>query len=469
MDALPKLPRTPDDHEDHYMITINEPARATPVAYETDICVIGGSCTGVFAAVRAARLGASVAVIESGGFFGGVATAGLVNVWHSLRDVQDERQIIGGLTSETIERLRRRAAVDFGTSPHAAYFLNTEELKIELDTLLTEAKVRPFLHAQFVTPIVAGDKLDAVVIEDKSGRRAIRARYFIDASGDGDLIHRMGLGTRFLGDLQPPTTCFLVEGLKKLESANPGFNLNEAAFNPDFPQALKRGFLWSAWLAGAEDLKMVAGTRVSHADCSDADQLTAAEIEGRRQVRAMVDILRTYFKRGDEVFLRGLPSYIGIRETRHAECLHSVTEMELLTGHVFEDTIGRGTYHVDVHHSDKPGLTFRNLDGTEEWVVPGKPPVRGRWRPEGDDYAALYQFPYRSLVPKQATNVLVAGRLIDCDRGAYGALRVMVNCNQTGEAAGVAAALALRDGSGVAELDGLRLRAAMEKGGSLLS
>ncbi len=450
------------------MLTITEPSRTVPVVHEADICVIGGSCTGVFAAVQAARLGASVAIVELGGFFGGVATAGLVNVWHSLKDVHDETQIIGGLTHETIERLRRRAAVEFGTSPHAAYFLNTEELKIELDILVKEAKIRPFLHARFVAPQVADGRLDAVIIEDKSGRRAIRARYFIDATGDGDLIHRMGLPTRSLGDLQPPTACCIIEGLGKLADANPGFRINEAVFNPEFPEALKLGFLWSAWVAGSRDMKMVAGTRVANADCSDADQLTAAEMEGRRQIRAMVDILRKYFKRGDEVFLRGVPSYIGIRETRHAKCLHTVTERELLTGHTFRDTIGCGTYHVDVHHSDKPGLTFRNLDGTEEWVVPGRPPVPGRWRPEGGETPPFYQFPYRSLVPQGAQNVLVAGRLIDSDRGAYGALRVMVNCNQTGEAAGVAAVLALRENKPVADVNHGKLRDALRLGGSLL-
>ncbi|HNZ38178.1 MAG TPA: FAD-dependent oxidoreductase [Candidatus Latescibacteria bacterium] len=450
------------------MLTITEPSRTVPIVHEADVCVIGGSCTGVFAAVRAARLGASVAIVELGGFFGGVATAGLVNVWHSLKDVHDERQIIGGLTQETIDRLHRRAAVEFGTSPHAAYFLNTEELKIELDTLITDANVRPFLHARFVAPVVAGGRLDAVIIEDKSGRRAIRAKYFVDASGDGDLIHRMGLPTRFLGDIQPPTACCIIEGLGKVEEANPGFKLNEAVFNPEFPEALRLGFLWTAWVAGSRDMKMVAGTRVANADCSDADQLTAAEMEGRRQIRAMVDILRNHYARGEEVFLRGVPSYIGIRETRHAQCLHSVTEMELLTGHAFEDTIGCGTYHVDVHHSEKPGLTFRNLDGTEEWVVPGRPPVRGRWRPEGEDTPAFYQFPYRSLVPEGSKNVLVAGRLIDCDCGAYGALRVMVNCNQTGEAAGVASALALRENGAVADVNSAKLRDAMREGGSLL-
>jgi len=91
--------------------TIREPARDVPVVHDCDVCVIGGSCTGVFAAVAAARLGAKVALVELNGFFGGVATASLVNIWHSLKDRSGKEQIIAGLTSEVIERLERRDAV----------------------------------------------------------------------------------------------------------------------------------------------------------------------------------------------------------------------------------------------------------------------------------------------------------------------------------------------------------------------
>ena len=91
--------------------SIHEPARDVPVVHECDVCVIGGGGTGVFAAVRAARLGATVALVENNGFFGGIATAGLVNIWHSIYDTAGERQIIGGLTVEVIERLQKRDAV----------------------------------------------------------------------------------------------------------------------------------------------------------------------------------------------------------------------------------------------------------------------------------------------------------------------------------------------------------------------
>ena len=110
---------------------IKEPAKDIPVVHETDICIVGGSCTGVFAAVRAARLGAKVAIIEKQNCFGGVATAGLVNIWHTLYDEPLEKKIIAGLTEEVLERLEKRDALHASPESFNTYVMNTEELKIE--------------------------------------------------------------------------------------------------------------------------------------------------------------------------------------------------------------------------------------------------------------------------------------------------------------------------------------------------
>ncbi|MCH5378214.1 MAG: FAD-dependent oxidoreductase, partial [Planctomycetes bacterium] len=123
------------------MNTIDEQIK-TPIVHKCDICVIGGSCTGVFAAIRAAQLGATVALVENNGFFGGVATAGLVNIWHSIYDTAGQKQIIGGLTVEVIERLLRRdAAVVYAPSNPSRYAVfNSAELILELDDLVSEHK-----------------------------------------------------------------------------------------------------------------------------------------------------------------------------------------------------------------------------------------------------------------------------------------------------------------------------------------
>ena len=431
---------------------IREQPRQTPVVHECDLCVIGGSCTGVFAAVAAARLGAKVALVELNGFFGGVATASLVNIWHSLEDRFAKQQIIAGLTAEVIDRLRRRDAV---TGEHV---LNTEVLKLELDRMVVEADVRPFLHTMFVAPVVEGDRMTAAIIEDKSGRRAIRAKQFVDASGDADVVARMGLEVYRREQMQPPTMCCILRGLKAIAKAHPGFNVHHVIFDKQYEQALRKGFAWSsqvpadcgcpdeAIVPGGDDHRMLAGTRVFGVDCSDADQLTQAELEGRRQVNAVCELLRAHFLGGRGVPLVSLPAKLGIRETRHVRCLHQLTVDELITGKRFPDAIANGTYHIDVHSAQGAGVKFRELNRD----------------------ALFYQIPYASLVPRGAKNVLIAGRSIDADEQAFGAVRVMVNCNQMGQAAGVAAWLALDSNTEVAALDTAKLRATLARQGAVM-
>ncbi len=444
---------------------IDEPPRQTPVAHCCDICVIGGSCTGLFAAVAAARLGANVAIIENHGFFGGVATASLVNIWHSLYNTDFDTQIIAGLTEEVLHRLRKWDAVVYhDKSPAKAATFNSAAMILELDRIAVEAKVRPFLHTRFVAPIMDGNRVTAAVIEDKSGRRAIRASYFIDATGDGDLVTRMGIPTFRNDPIQPATLCAIVNNISSLSDGE----IVKKVFDPDNPQALRGGFLWSAKVPGLPDARMIAGTRVHGADLSDADQRTNAEIEGRRQVRAMLDIIRGETKQGKDAALAALPARIGIRETRHAQCQHILKENEVLDGTRFPDAIANGSYRVDIHDFDRPGITFRYLDGREHYVEPGVSSKWSRWRSERDKDPTFYQIPYRSLLPVGSANVLVAGRVLGADRGAFGAVRVMVNCNQTGEAAGTAAHLALDASTSVAQIDTAKLRGVMQSQGSII-
>jgi hypothetical protein len=318
-------------------------------------------------------------------------------------------------------------------------------LKLVLDRLVTEAKVRPFLHAQFVAPFVDDGRMAAAIIEDKSGRRAIRAKQFIDATGDADVVTRMGLEVYRRENVQPPTCCCILRGLSGIRKKHPGFNVHKVIFDKRFPQAIRKGYAWSAAVSGAHDHTMLAGTRIFGADCSDADRLTAAELEGRRQVQAICDLLREHYMDGKGVPLAWLPAKIGIRETRHARCLHTLTVDELLGGKRFPDAVGNGTYPVDIHSADGAGVKFRHLKD-----------------------APFYQIPFSSLIPRGARNVLVAGRSIDADEGAFGAVRVMVNCNQMGQAAGVAAWLALDSGADVRKLNVAKVRATLKRQGAVI-
>ncbi len=444
-------------------MNIAEPARETPVIEECDLCVLGGSCTGLFAAIRAARLGLSVALVERMGCFGGVATLSLVNVWHSPLDEVFEKQIFAGLTIEVMDRLRKRGVViDRERSAAWAWAFNSGEMQIELDSMVVENRIRPWLHTAFVAPHVVDGKLDAVIVENKSGRGAIRARFFIDATGDGDLCERLGVPTYHASRTQPSTTCAHVSGWETLKGSE--WEKTVIAHAAEF--GLPEGFAWGAPVPGT-DAYMLAGTRVLNADCSDAKGFTEAEMEGRRQVRAIMDIMNRHVP-GAKVGLLSLPARIGIRQTRHVRCLHQLTGEEVLHGKRFDDAVANGSYRVDIHHADKPGITFRYLDGREMYLRPGHPVENGRWRADSGASPTFYQIPYRSLVPQSSyENLLAAGRFIDADQQAHAAIRVMVNMNQTGEAAGVAAWLALKNGTAAAALDPQLIRRTLSEGGSI--
>ncbi len=449
----------------------HEPTREVPTVYEADLCVLVGSCTGVFAAIRAARLGLKVALVEKQGCFGGVATASLVCVWHSLFDTEGKQSVIGGLTQETMERLEKRGVVERAepTNPSRGFTFNPEELKITLDEMVIEAGIKPYLHTQFCAPLwengsPESGKLAGVAIENKSGRGAIRARFFIDATGDGDLAARSGCETYFASHLQPATTCATISGWDTLKLGENYSNLI-AQHGSEF--GIPNGFAWGGIIPGSRNY-MMAATRVYGTNPADADDLTKTEIEGRRQVRAILDLLKKYSPES-RLSLAALPSKVGLRESRHVRCQYQLTGDDVLLGHRFDDAIANGCYRVDVHHQDKPGITLRYLDGREEYLCPGAPAVVGRWREETAENPTFYQIPFRSMLPQTGpSNMLIAGRMIDAQPIAHAAIRVMVNMNQTGEAAGVVAVLALKNGVDAAGINVPELRETLAQGGSIV-
>ena len=409
--------------------TIDETPRSTPVVQTCDVCVLGGSCTGVFAAVRAAQMGAKVALVEKQNAFGGVATSGLVNIWHSLWTRDKKKQIIGGLTHQVIESLKKIGAA-------AGSRLNTEELKIELDRLVVEHGITPYLHTFYAAPQMEAGRVKAVFVENKNGRQAIRAKVFVDATGDGDLAKAVGLPFEIREGLQPPTTCAEISGLpdsmlKLIEEHREEFGLA-----PDHG--------WEAVVPGARGIKMCAYTHVFNTDASDATQLTAAEMEGRRQVRAYMDIARKYGGSKDKPCLLDLPSHIGIRETRSFSANYRLTTEDVLSGKRFPGAIANGTYAVDVHD-----------------------PVTGafkRMKHRGD----FYQIPMSTMISDKAPNVVLSGRMISTDRNAFGAIRVMVNLNQVGEAAGVIASLAVSRTKPVFQVDAEAVRKELSNLGAIV-
>lgn len=327
--------------------------------------------------------------------------------------------------------------------------------------MIIENGIHPFLHTLFSEPYLDDDgKLAGIIVDNKSGRGIIKAKYFIDATGDADLCYRLNLDTYIPESLQPPTMCALFEGWDGGE-----FNRLKKEYGEEFK--LPEGFVWGSRVPNT-DIFMLAGTRILEVDCSQSADLIKAEMDGRRQIRAILDMFRKYSSKEKLPRLISLPSYIGIRETRHVKCLYQVSNKDTMYGIHFDDAIANGSYRMDLHLQTKPGIIFRYLNGTEVYSRPGYPDEKSRWREETAENPTYYQVPLRSLIPPKYDNLIVAGRMLDSDIIAYSAIRVMVNMNQLGEAAGVTSYIALHQNKKIKDISPIDVREELKKGGSII-
>lgn len=430
-----------------------------------DVCVIGGSCTGVFAAINAARKGLSVCIIESSNCFGGTATAGMVNIWHTCLDSDYKTRIIGGLSKEVIDKLYATGdVITTEDSPHRGYTFDSEQLKFVLDKMVLEENIKPYLHTMFYEADVADGKVMAITIGNKDGLQKISAKFFIDATGDGDLCRAVGAEYYVDDALQPPSMCakYYGVGMDRLRQ------VTEIIRDHGDEVGLDKDWGWRGFTPGSDRFTFHSDNHVFNVNCAKADDLTKSEIEGRRKVSAVETLLRKYLDK--DVRVVTIPSYIGVRETYHIKSLHTATGEDLLWGKRFDDAIMNGSYRVDYHHGSGSGITFKYLDGTQETIPEaGAKTIHSRWRDEMDNAPTFYQLPYRALVPDvEIDNILMAGRMIDADREAFGALRVMINCNQMGEAAGMAAAIAIKDNIAAKDVPADKLRKALADNGSII-
>lgn len=447
------------------MKTVLERTREVPVVWEGDLCVLGGSATGVFAAIRAARMGVRVCLIERQNYFGGTATSGLVNIWHSLMDFDYKEQIIAGLTDEMLKTLSRENQCTVCQNRNAANHFNPIAMVRALDRAVqAETNIYPLLHTMYAGCSAENGRVECVYIQNKDGRGAIRAAMYVDATGDGDLLKDLGVDRYYNATVQPPTSGFLLNGNTSGEVIQWAIQQHGGEFGLDDDWG------WYGEVPGLPGISFRADNHVFGLDLSKADELTKAEFEGRRRAFAFEALLKKYVS--PDYAIVNLCSAIGIRETAHYSSRYRATTDDLLMGARFDDAILQGTYRVDIHHPDDNGITFKELDGSMD-VCYGKggKTVHGNWRRDmglDENYSRFYQIPFQTLVLESWQNVLPAGRMINAEEGAFGALRVMVNTNQMGEAAGVAAALCLDQNTSVQSLDGISVRKALARGGSAL-
>ncbi len=331
---------------------------------------------------------------------------------------------------------------------------------------MTEHKIDLLLHTAFVDTIREGNLVHAVLVENSDGRGAVRAKFFIDATGDGFVARSLGIPSYVSDYIQPPTACFHLQGgltdvpLEKLVKEH------GAAFGLDDDWG------WSTHVAGCDGITMRADQHIYGYRCDRADDLTCAELEGRRQMNALLTLLRQYGRQDTHYAITNICSSLGLRETVHYKTRFQASEIPLLTGERYTDPIMNGTYSIDVHHASGGGISFKFLDGRMHTIYgKGTKTIYGNWREEmglTGEPAKYYQIPFAILVGEEYGNFIAVGRMLNADASAFGALRVMVNLNQLGEAAGVAAGLCVDTGCSLQALDGQKVTETLRKGGSAL-
>jgi hypothetical protein len=415
--------------------TINEPQRKTPVYGDYEVVVVGGGPAGITAALAAARAGRSTICIERYGFMGGAGTAAGLSTFCGLHAVVNgqHEQVVHGLADDILDRLQ---AMDGLNEPHltiqdqiTAQAYDISAFKIAADELMTAANVHVLFHA-FATGVAMADqnRIEAVLVETKSGRFAIRGQLFIDGSGDGDLAAWAGVPYEVgdgAGNMLYPSTMFRINGVDPVKAGRaweivPGLMDEAEKQGRRFPR--KKPIVRPQrnpieWRANLTQIKNPSGTAVSGID---ARELSYGEVEGRRQCWDTFTFIKESTPGFENAYIVEIAPQIGIRETRRILGEYVLTEQDILGCRDFPDTIGVQGWPVEAH-----------IKGDVKFVF-APPSSRG-----------FNEIPYRIIVPRVVDNLFVAGRCASMSHDGQSSARVSGPCFVMGQAAGTAADLVL--------------------------
>jgi hypothetical protein len=437
-----------------YPTFITEPARQTPLLMETDVIVVGGGTTGPFAAISAARQGKRVVMIERFGSLGGNLTLGL--------NTKPSGALVGGLPLEIWNLARSvggagddyMAVVKTGGVKIASP-CDPEMMKMLLTRLCAEAGVQILFETVVSNPVMEGDTVKGVIVESKTGRQFIAGKVVIDCSADADMAVRAGapfvMGAGGEAEvMQPVSMYFTMDRVDLVRLAD------WAATTEDVPaRAIPKtveGLNYGLWLTGfnqslrqwqektgvqlqrdnitlktADGRMYVNGTRVTGVNVFDPVQFTNAVLECYRQIEGVARYLRESIPGFEHARIEAIAPVLGVRETRHIIGEYTLSGKDSIEGTHFDDSIAADASALDIHDPKGADVDFQGL------------------RP--------YEIPYRTLLPSGVEQMLVAGRCISADHDAHARSRNMPACMATGQAAGVAAAVAIDQGVNVRRVD----------------
>ncbi len=402
---------------------------AVKTHWKTEVLVVGSGSAGATAAITAAREGAEVTLVERYGFMGGISTQVLDTFYGFYTPSDPPRKVVGGVPDAVVQALMERNAAiirpnTYGAGNGITYDPTT--LKVVWEALAHQAGVRLLLHTFVLDALQDGDRLAGVIAANKQGLTRIEAQVVIDASGDADVAAASGAPYEGPedGPVQSLTTTFRVVNVDaeraRQVSKNQLHTLMQEAVEAGYRLPRREG---SIHITPYEGVMATNMTRVMNVDATDPEQLTDAEVEGRRQALEYARFLRDYVPGYERSVLIDVSTQIGVRESRRIYGAYRLTRQDVVEARQFDDAIAQCGAPIEDHHAS----------GDTRW----------EYLPAGETYG----IPYRCLLPQQVEGLLVAGRCLSADHDAHASVRSMGQCMAMGQAAGAAAALSVQSGA----------------------
>ena len=389
-----------------------------------DVIVVGSGPAGVAAAIAAGRNGMNVLLVESCGRVGGISTSGMMS------------HFTGRVGNKIYHEVLSRAGEKNPFNKEKTITIDPELLTLTYIEMLEEANVEILLYTTFCDAIMEEGKLKGIICHNKDGFSAFYAKVVIDSTGDGDVAYKSGvpyiMGRECDGKMQPATLMFKVGGVDMDKAVFPGsFECTvstpkgelQALAKKILPSPAGHVLLYKSTIPGIVTCNM---TNVTDIDGTSAEDLTRAEIVCRKQMPKIVEFLREYVPGYEKCYIIGSASLIGIRETRHFKGLKTITEDDIAAAVQYDDyVVYDAHFNFDVHNIVGAGLD--------------KTGCQKNFTQENG-----YTIPYGCLVPVEIDGLLLSGRNISGTHMAHSNFRAMPICMGIGEAAGIAAALSVK-------------------------